>query len=256
MSTFLFDKVIFGPINSRRLGLSLGINLLHPTAKLCNFDCIYCECGWNADNRGGGFNPKEEVLKALELKLKEMAAEGQLPSYITFAGNGEPTMHPKFNEVIRGTLEIRDRLSPHSKVAVLSNAMMLDRREVCEALRLVDRPILKLDSALQQTVDLINQPQKRIGVERVVELLTEMGGDIIIQTMFIRGEYNGRSFDNTTKVEVERWLTALKRIKPKEVMLYSVARDTPCSGVEAVDRSELERIALLVEAIGIAAVVS
>lgn len=256
MSTFLFDKIIFGPINSRRLGLSLGINLLHPTAKLCNFDCIYCECGWNAENRGGGFNPKSEVLEALELKLVEMGSEGALPSYITFAGNGEPTMHPEFAAIIRGTIEVRDRLSPGSKIAVLSNAMMIDRKEVREALRLVDRPILKLDSGLQSTVDLINQPQKRMGVERVVELLAGMGSEVIIQTMFIRGEYNGVRFDNTTDVEVEAWLDALRVIGPREVMLYSVARDTPCSGVDVVDRDELERIALRIEGMGISAVVS
>ncbi len=256
MATFLFDKIIFGPVHSRRLGISLGVNLLLPTAKLCNFDCIYCECGWNGDHRGGSFNTKEDVLFALQSKLSEMALEGELPNYITFAGNGEPTMHPNFLEIIDGTIALRNSVAPLAKIAVLTNATMIDREDVRAALLKIDRPILKFDSAIQSTVELINQPAKKRTVDQTIELLKLFGGQIIIQTMFIRGCYKGVTYDNTTPQEVAAWLDAIKEIAPREVMLYSIDRDTPDSGVRKVSREELEQIAKRVEALGITAWVS
>lgn len=251
MTTFLFDKIIFGPIRSRRLGLSLGINLLNPSAKHCNFDCIYCECGWNADHRGGTFNIATGVLTRLEQKLREMRDNGELPDVITFAGNGEPTMHPDFELIIDGTLELRDRLAPTCKVAVLSNATMIDNVAVRRALRRVDRNILKLDSAFDETVALINQPNSPRTVDETVELMCEFEGQCIIQTMFLRGTFNGQVVDNTTEREVAAWLKLLERIRPAQVMVYSLDRDTPASGLVKVEREELEGIAARVKALGI-----
>lgn len=256
MGTFLFDKIIFGPVQSRRLGLSLGINLLLPSAKHCNFDCIYCECGWNASHPGGSFNSAAAVKSRLEQKLAEMGAEGRLPDYITFAGNGEPTMHPDFAVIIDSTIEVRNRLAPEAKIAVLSNATMIDRSEVVEALKRVDRNILKLDSGIDDTVRLINRPNVFRSVEQTIELLEQFEGRLVIQTMFIRGVHEGVEYDNTTDVEVSAWLKAIERIAPHEVMLYSIARDTPDEGVLKVDNKELERIAQKVRELGIAAIVS
>ena len=256
MATFLFDKIIFGPVRSRRLGLSLGVNLLAPEGKLCNFNCIYCECGWNEDHPGGAFNGKEEVLRRLEEKLAEMKTEGELPDVITFAGNGEPTMHPGFPAIIDGTIEIRDRMTPAAKIAVLSNAAMSGRENVREALMKVDRNILKLDSARDETVKLINQPNNARTVAETIELMKLFDGRLIMQTLFLRGDYNGRTVDNTTPEELSAWLAAVREIGPSEVMIYSLDRDTPVSGLQKISHEELEKIAEKVRESGVAASVA
>lgn len=244
MATFLFDKIIFGPLQSRRLGLSLGVNLLSPASKHCNFDCIYCECGWNKEHPHGSFNSKGAVISRLEEKLIEMADQGKLPDVITFAGNGEPTMHPDFEQIINQTIALRDRYAPQSKVAVLSNATLIGRDSVRAALLRVDRNILKFDSAIDQTVALINQPNVHRPVGETIELLKQFNGCLVIQTMFLRGEYAGRKFDNTSQEEIDRWIEAIREIAPAEVMLYSLDRDTPATGLEKISREELEAIAL------------
>lgn len=244
METFLFDSIIIGPIHSRRLGTSLGVNLLAPDAKLCNFNCIYCECGWNgAAKKRGAFNPTQEVIGALEAKLKEMAAEGKAPDVVTFAGNGEPTMHPDFPYIIDQTIRLRDAYVPQAKIAVLSNATMIDREPVRSALHRVDRNILKLDSAIDSTVELINQPQKKRTVRETIDLLKLFNGDLVIQTMFLRGEYNGQVVDNTTPPEVDAWLAALREIKPREVMIYTIDRNTPADHLQKVPYAEMQAIA-------------
>ncbi len=256
MSTALFDKVIFGPVKSRRLGVSLGVNLLLPSAKLCNFDCIYCECGWNRDSPGGAFNKKEEVLEILSQTIEKMVTDGTPPDYITFAGNGEPTMHPDFEEIIEGTLAVRDRLASGAKVAVLTNSTMLYRESVRRALKRVDKAMLKLDSAFDATMQVMNQPLGRRSVEDTVALMESLEGDFVIQTMFLRGEYNGVSFDNTSKEEVAAWLEIIARLRPREVMLYSIDRDTPHSDLVKITREELLEIAREVEGLGISVSVS
>lgn len=247
MSTFLFDKIIFGPIHSRRLGLSLGVNLLNPHSKHCNFDCIYCECGWNSDHPHGTFNTVNSVISRLEQKLVEMSTEGALPDVITFAGNGEPTMHPDFEEIILKTIALRDRLAPTAKIAVLSNATMIDRTSVCRALLAVDRNILKLDSAIDQTVKVLNQPNSNRTVAETIDLLEQFQGALIIQTMFLRGSWNGQSFDNTTDQEVDQLIKAYRAIAPQEVMLYSIDRDTPADGLTKISKEELQTIANRIE---------
>ena len=256
MSTILFNQVIFGPVHSRRLGLSLGVNLLPLNNKLCNFDCIYCECGWGHKAISPRFNTREEVQFHLRTKLKEMAADGQLPDVITFAGNGEPTMHPQFEEIIADTIATRDELSPKSKISVLSNATMIDREPVCRALLRVDNNILKLDSAIDSTMRIINQPHGNRSVAETVELMKRFNGQLIIQTMFLRGRYNGQIIDNTTEKEVSAWLDLIREIAPKQVMIYTIDRETPAHELIKIPVNELSQIGEQVRALGIPCSVS
>ena len=251
--TSLYDNIIFGPVRSRRLGLSLGVNLLPVESKLCNFDCIYCECGWNGDHFGKRrFNSREDVREMLREVLSKMVQDGTPPDVITFAGNGEPTMHPDFEAVIDDTIALRDELCPAAKVSVLSNATQLHREDVRRALLRVDNNILKLDSAFDATVQLVNKPVGSYSVERTVEWMKSFKGQMILQTMFLRGEYLGQRVDNTTEEQVEAWLRLVKEIAPRQVMVYSLDRDTPCQTLEKVGREELLQIAARVEALGIA----
>ncbi len=252
--TALFEDVIFGPVQSRRLGLSLGVNLLPVHAKLCSFDCIYCECGWNDERRGEmRFNSREEVRQKLEAALKRMADEATPPDVITFAGNGEPTMHPDFEAIIDDTIALCDRLCPTAAISVLSNATQLHREAVCRALERVDNNILKLDSAFDETVRRINQPrQAHYTVADVVARMKQFEGRMILQTMFLRGECNGVKIDNTTPEEVAAWLRLVAEIRPRRVMIYSLDRDTPCKSLTRVAKEELQAIAVQVEALGIA----
>ena len=242
--TSLYDNIIFGPVRSRRLGLSLGVNLLPVESKLCNFDCIYCECGWNEDHPGRRrFNSREDVREMLDKTLRRMVDEGEVPDVITFAGNGEPTMHPDFEDIIADTIALRDQICPQAKVSVLSNATQIHREDVRRALLRVDNNILKLDSAFDATVQLINKPQGSYSVERTVELMKLFEGKMILQTMFLRGEYLGQRVDNTTEKEVEAWLDIVEQIRPRQVMIYSLDRDTPCQTLEKVEKEELQKIA-------------
>lgn len=251
--TALFGDIIFGPLRSRRLGLSLGVNLLPVDSKICSFDCIYCECGWNGDNLGRRrFNAREDVYAMLDQTLQQMVDGGTPPDVITFAGNGEPTLHPDFESIIDDTIALRDKHCPNAKVSVLSNATQIHREDVCRALLRVDNNILKLDSAFDATIQLVNKPQGSYTVERQVELMKKFNGELIVQTMFLRGEYLGQKVDNTTPEEVEAWLKLIAEIKPKQVMVYSLDRDTPCKSLVKVEKDELRKIADRVEALGIA----
>lgn len=251
--TSLYDNIIFGPIRSRRLGLSLGVNLLPIDSKLCSFDCIYCECGWNDEHPGKRrFNAREDVRAMLDETLQKMVAQGTPPDVITFAGNGEPTLHPDFESIIEDTIALRDKHCPRAKVSVLSNATQIHREDVRRALLRVDNNILKLDSAFDATVQLMNKPQGAYTVARTVELLKAFEGNLIVQTMFLRGEYLGQRVDNTTEEEVSAWLRLVEEIRPKQVMVYSLDRDTPCQTLEKVEKDELRGIAERVEALGIA----
>ena len=251
MSTSLYHSIIFGPVHSRRLGLSLGVNLLPTDNKLCSFDCIYCECGWSAQGFKPRFNKREDVVAQLEAKLKSMAEEGRLPDVITFAGNGEPTMHPDFGVIVDDVIALRDRLSPNSKISVLSNATQLGHEDVRKALLKVDNNILKLDSAFDETVQMIDNPKGNYSVEEVVRQMKSFDGRLIIQTMFLRGEYNGRIIDNTTPGEVEAWLSLVKEIRPSKVMIYTIDRDTPVETLSKVSVDDLKVICDKVKDAGI-----
>lgn len=244
MATILFDQIIFGPLISRRLGISLGINLLPTDAKVCSFDCLYCECGLNSQHKGGHLPKADIVIKALEEKLKQLKAENVNPDVITFAGNGEPTLHPEFLKIIDETIALRDSWFPGAKVSVLSNATQLDNPDVFEALLKVDNAILKLDSASDETVRMMDRPVlSSFSVEKLVRQLKAFNGRIIIQTMFTRGSWEGVSFDNTTEAEVDAFIGLIKEIKPQSVMVYTIDRETPIKGLEKISLAELNKIA-------------
>ncbi len=258
MPTFLFDKIIFGPVISRRLGVSLGINLLPTDSKICSFDCIYCECGRtpHKGSRNGGLPSREAVKSELGKKLRAMAGEERLPDVITFAGNGEPTLHPDFAGIIHDTLELRDRWAPVARIAVLSNATMLHRPEVFSALLRIDDNIQKLDSAFEDTIQLMDCPNSHFNLEKVVQQLIAFKEKVIIQTMFIKGSYRGAAVDNTLPHEVDAWIELLKRIRPSMVMIYTIARDTPVDTLEKVSLTQLKEIARRVESEGFSVQVS
>jgi wyosine [tRNA(Phe)-imidazoG37] synthetase (radical SAM superfamily) len=259
MPTFLFDKIIFGPVKSRRLGVSLGINLLPSTRKLCNFNCIYCECGWTIDSKDEkGYLPRrDEIYMALEKKLSEMKEKNQSPDVITFAGNGEPTLHPDFPGIIDDSIDLRNKYFPGARIAVLSNSTTITIPHIKEALLKVDQNILKLDSGFDLTVTVHNQPRVNIKVAELIENLSRFNGQLIIQTLFLRGTFKGKVIDNTTPEEIETWLKAIEMIKPCEVMIYTISRDTPEGGqLSKVPLGELKHIAGLVKQLGIKASVS
>ena len=257
MSTFLNDSPVFGPIHSRRLGISLGVNLMPATGKICTFDCIYCENGFNRDRlTRDGYNSADTVLDALERKLSEMAATRQLPDVITFAGNGEPTASPAFPAVIEGAVALRDRLAPQAKIAVLSNGTRADDPAVHRALMLVDDNILKLDTVDPAFIQLLDQPVGAYNVEHQIETFASFGGHVIVQTIFLRGTYQGQAIDNTAPAFVDPWLDALKRISPQEATIYTVARETPAKGLEKAPAQVLDGIAARVRAAGIPCQVS
>ena len=240
----LFDQIIFGPIHSRRLGLSLGVNLLPIDAKICSFDCIYCECGFNTTMQDSPIPSREQVYLTLEAKLKEMMEEGQIPDVITFAGNGEPTLHEDFEGIIDDTIALRNKFCPTAKVSVLSNSTRIHKPHVFIALNKVDNNILKFDSAIERTMQLMDRPTgKHINVAWFIEHLKKFEGRLIIQTMFLRGEINGERLDNTTDEEVEAWLNALEEIRPQQVMIYSLDREAPTQNLEKVTVEELNLIA-------------
>ncbi|MDE6083583.1 MAG: radical SAM protein [Muribaculaceae bacterium] len=243
--TVLFHSSVFGPIHSRRLGVSLGINLLPDDGKVCSFDCVYCEAGYNAQGTGTtGLPAREKLRNDLEAKLHQMKAAGEPLDVITFSGNGEPTLHPQFPEIIDDVIALRDKEYPEAKVSVLTNSTRIFDPKVAEALEKVDNNILKLDSAINPTMRLIDQPVSGdFTVEKVVDALRRFSGTGIIQTMILRGEHNGKKIDNTTPEEIDALIEAYKAIRPREVMIYSLDRSTPEEKLQKVSREELEKIA-------------
>jgi wyosine [tRNA(Phe)-imidazoG37] synthetase (radical SAM superfamily) len=245
MPGFLFHDVIFGPVRSRRLGLSLGINLLPKHYKFCSFNCIYCECGWTPSRpeKGLEYPSKEDVSSYLEHRLKELAEEDYLPDALTFAGNGEPTLHPFFGEIVDETIRLRNLYAPRASVTVLSNGSMIQVPEVFIALQRLDNNIQKLDAGTETMFQLMNSPIHPVNFAEYIGNLAKFEGNVIIQSMFLRGIYNGQPIDNTLPGEVEPWLLHISRIRPKMVMLYSIARATPAQLLENVPIFELEKIA-------------
>lgn len=258
MATFLFDKIIFGPVKSRRLGISLGINLLPTNIKVCSFDCIYCECGWTPKmySEKVVLPTRLEVKEKLENKLIEMATSNELPDVITFAGNGEPTLHREFEGIIDDTIELRNRISPKARIAVLSNATMLHKPEVFNALLKVEDNIQKLDSAFSSTIEIMDCPNGNFNLNKVIDQLSAFNGKVVIQTMFIKGTFKEQIVDNTTEKEIAAWIKLLKRIKPSQVMIYTIARDTPLETLQSISSVELESIATRVKNEGIPTQVS
>lgn len=219
-----FDDIVFGPIFSRRLGSSLGVNILPSKGKLCNFDCVYCECGWNRDGKSDGRFPRlQEVETALQKKMSEAAAEGVAVDSITFSGNGEPTMNPDFPQIVDATLRLRDRYFPDAKVSVLSNAVLVGRPAIAEALMKVDNPILKIDASSDELVGKINKPVGSYRLADIVEALKRFDGNFVLQTMFLRSE----EFDTAEPQALAAWMDIVRELRPREVMVYTIDRETP-----------------------------
>jgi len=252
MPTFLFDKIIFGPVQSRRMGVSLGVNLLPRTVKYCNFNCVYCECGFTP------LPPSKNILQLLPTQL-EVATELRhclnamevKPDAITFAGNGEPTIHPQFCEIMQDVLEIRNEISPKTEIVVLTNATQIHKSHILNTLLSVDRCMFKLDSAINSSVEKINQPGKPADVAKFIEQVKQFTGKKIIQTLFIKGSNDGVDFDNTTDEEVTALIDAYKQIQPHEVVIYGIQRDTPISTLIRTPEEKLQEIAKKIEQIGI-----
>lgn len=252
MSTIIYPSPIFGPVHSRRLGVSLGINLLPADGKTCTFDCVYCECGFNADHRPQQKLPtREQVAAALESKLLDMQHNGPTPDVLTFAGNGEPTCHPHFPEIISDTLQLRDKYFPQAKVSVLSNATFTHRQAVHDALMLVDNNIQKLDTVNADYINKVDRPTGAYDVNKIVEQLKAFNGRVVIQTMFLKGMSNGVDVNNTGDEYVQPWLEAVKYIQPREVMIYTIDRETPDHDLQKATHEELNAIRDQVIAAGI-----
>ena len=254
MSTIIYPSPIFGPVHSRRLGISLGINLMPADGKICTFDCIYCECGFNKDHRTKTPHPaREHVAEALETKLKEMQQENIHPDVLTFAGNGEPTSHPHFDEIIDDTIRLRNKYCPQAKISVLSNSTFIHRPKIHEALSKVDNNILKLDTINAEYINKVDRPtQPSYDVNRIIADIKSFNGQAIIQTMFMKGTTeDGYDVDNTTEAFVAPWLETIKEIAPREVMIYTIDRETPDQHLQKATHEELDAIRDRVIVLGI-----
>lgn len=250
----LFSSIVYGPIRSRRLGVSLGVNLMPITAKLCTFDCVYCECGWNQPVSHPSLPTRADVRAALESQL---SAAIEPIDVITFSGNGEPTLHPDFLGIIQDTCALRDQYCPKAKVSVLSNSTQLGRTDVIEALRLCDNRILKLDSAIDATMRLIDKPvNAQLTVKQIAQWLSIFDGDFTLQTCFLRGEYQGQTIDNTTPEELTAWYKMVDYLHPKQVMIYVIDRVTPLETLEKIPAETMEKIAIPLREKGIDVIVS
>jgi len=252
---FLWDKIAFGPIQSRRLGSSLGINVSPTNAKVCSFDCIYCECGWTLKKIIDThlFLPADEITAAIKAKLCACQKEGISIDSITFSGNGEPTMHPNFHQIIDNLIVLRDKYYPKTAITCLSNATQLHNEKVVAALKKIENPILKLDAVTEPLFQLINKPTILISVKEIITQLKKMNGNFILQTLFFKGMIEEQYFNNAEEPHLSLWLEEVKQLHPKQVMIYSLDRNTPAQGLEKIAIEKLEEIVQKLETIGISA---
>lgn len=250
---FLWDNIAFGPIHSRRLGQSLGINVLPTTEKICSFNCVYCECGWTLEKSidTKNFYTADIILQAIDAKLQDCRKNETAIDSITFAGNGEPTLHPEFGEIIDQLIVLRNRYYPECKITCLSNSTQLYREDVKQALMKIENPILKLDAGTEKVFQLINRPTISITLGEVIDKLIEFKGNLIVQTLLLKGEIDGIRFDNSTGEEVELLLNHIHKVAPKSVMLYSLDRETPAKDLIKLSKGELEIVAERIRAMGI-----
>ena len=250
---FLTEDLVFGPIHSRRLGNSLGVNLLPKIGKICTFNCVYCECGWNPEKRDehAKLPTPQEYEQTLEDALKNLVGTPKEPDSITFSGNGEPTLHPNFPEIIDITVRLRDKYVPKAVISVLTNGTRIHDEKVFKALQKVDNNICKLDGGTVDIINKVNLPNVKINLEQYIKDLQRFEGQVIIQTLFLRGEHNGVKFDNTTDEEISLWLEHLKKIKPRKTMIYVIDRETPEKNLEKLSTDEMSKIAEKVKSLGL-----
>lgn len=250
----LFNEIVFGPVNSRRFGKSLGVNLLPLDNKICNFNCVYCECGWtDLKSVVSKFIPKDQIIAAMTKRFEEISSGSDKPDVITFAGNGEPTMHPDFTAIIDETIRLRNKYLPEVKIVVLSNSALLGNADVMEALQKVDLRVMKLDAGSEEQFRKIDQPLSLKKIEWFVDKLKMFKGNLYIQTIFLRGKHDNAVIDNTSEEEIEKWIGLLKQIQPELVMIYTIDRETPLKGLEKISEKELQKIGDKVNAAGISA---
>jgi len=252
---FLWDKIAFGPISSRRLGNSLGINVSPTHVKICSFDCIYCECGWTLEKSIDSqlFYSVEEIVAAIEVKLRQCKETNTLIDSITFSGNGEPTLHPQFNQIIDALVVLRDKYYPETAITCLSNATQLANEKVFAALQKIENPILKLDAVTEPLFQLINKPTIVISAEEVIKQLQQLNGNFILQTLFFKGEIDGQYFNNTNEPHLSLWLEVVKQLHPKKAMIYSLDRNTPAQALEKIPPEKLQDIVRQVQVSGVLA---
>lgn len=235
-----FDSIVFGPIRSRRLGSSLGVNLLPADGKICNFDCIYCECGLDRDGRTSTSIPAlEDVKSALRQGIASAAESGVEVDSITFSGNGEPTLHPDFPEIIKETLALRDRFYPSAVVSVLSNATRLDKPEVVAALRSVDCPILKLDAVNDAMLRDMNVPAAGLSVDAIIDGMRRFEGEFVLQTMLLMADRPSLADDPEA---LARWMDIVRQLRPRLVTLYSLDRPAPVKGLQRLSAQQMQEL--------------
>ena len=252
---FLWDKIAFGPVQSRRLGSSLGINISPTTVKICTFDCIYCECGWTLERSIAPelFFPAEEISAAIEAKLRQCNDDSISIDSITFSGNGEPTLHPNFEQIIDSLVVLRNQYYPETHITCLSNATQLTNKNVLSAIKKIENPILKLDAVTEPLFQLINKPTIKISVDEIIEHLGKLNGDFILQTLFFKGEIDGQPFNNAAEPHLSLWINVVKQLHPKKVMIYSLDRSTPAQTIEKIPVEELQDIVKQLQTVGICA---
>lgn len=256
MSTFLWESIAFGPIHSRRLGYSLGINLLPIDEKICTFNCLYCECGWTLEKNINARKhyPLEVVLQAIEHKLADCSANDVPVDSITFSGNGEPTLYPFFDKLIDALLILRDKYYPSAVITCLSNSTQLFRPEIISALKKIENPLLKLDAGTQEMLNIVNAPLANVDIEEVTNQLCSFEGKLVVQTLFFSGEKDGKPFDNSVGEEWDSWLERIKRIKPERIMVYSLDRETPAMNLHKFSIEYLQQLVDKLKAEGFDAV--
>jgi wyosine [tRNA(Phe)-imidazoG37] synthetase (radical SAM superfamily) len=253
MSGILWNEIVFGPIKSRRLGSSLGVNLLPGKLKICTFNCVYCECGWGKEiiDIAANVYTHNDIISTLETRLKELVKEQKSIDSITFAGNGEPTMYPEFSEIVNDVINLRDKYFPEAKTTCLSNSTIAFNPKVRAALLKLDNVMMKLDAGSQEMFNTINRPFQPISIEEIVTNLTEFNGKLIIQSLFLKGDLNGEIIDNASPKELDLWLGKIAVIKPKKVIIYPIDRETPASNLQKLSVEEMNYIASRVESLGI-----
>ncbi|HPB57084.1 MAG TPA: radical SAM protein [Bacteroidales bacterium] len=249
----LWESIAFGPIRSRRLGSSLGINLLPIVKKICSFDCVYCECGWTLDSSmdTSGFFSLEEVNQAIESKLIQCQQDNIPIDSITFSGNGEPTLHPDFPAIVDNLIRLRDQYYPDAIITCLSNSTQLYRDDVREALMKIENPVLKLDAVTEELYQMINAPVQDVKVAQIMEWLKLFNGQFVLQTLFFSGKIGGVEFDNAKEPHLSQWIDVVLMLKPRKVMLYSLDRETPAENLTKISTKEMEKIAQVIRDKGI-----
>ena len=252
---FLWDKIAFGPVQSRRLGSSLGINVSPTTVKICTFDCIYCECGWTLERSTAPelFFPAEEIIAAIDTKLYQCKKNQTSIDSITFSGNGEPTLHPQFEQIIDSLIVLRNQYFPETNITCLSNSTQLTNKNILSALKKIENPILKLDAVSESLFQLINKPTISISVEEIIKHLQQFQGDFILQSLFFKGGINGQSFNNAAEPHLSLWMNVVKQLHPKKVMLYSLDRNTPAQTIEKISAKTLQEIVQQLQLVGVCA---